>query len=56
MIYRLRKEKTRYGVTRGRCYTGLHLGLRSWYIPHDRKLAGLKINDWHGLTETKVVK
>ena len=51
MIYRQRKEKTRYGVTRGRCYTGLHLGLRSWYIPHDKKLSGLKINDRNGIEE-----
>jgi hypothetical protein len=50
MIYRLRKHKRRYGLTRGRSYTGVHLGLRSWYIPHDKEIT-FAINDWHGLTE-----
>ena len=51
MIYRLRKHKRRYGLTRGRSYTGVHLGLRSWYIPHDKRMSKLTINEWHGLTE-----
>ena len=56
MIDRLRKDKRRWGVTRGRAFTGYHFGKRSWYIAHDKALSGLTINDWHGLTETKVVK
>ena len=56
MIYRLRKYKRRWGMSFGRCYIGYHLGKRSLYIPHDKSLSGLRINEWHGLTETKVVK
>jgi len=51
MIYRLRKHKRRYGMTFGRCYIGYHLGKRSLYIPHDKRMSKITINDWHGLTE-----
>ena len=50
MIYRLRKTKRRYGMSFGRCYVGYHLGKRSLYIPHDKKIT-FALNDWHGLTE-----
>lgn len=52
MIYRLRKHKRRYGLTRGRAFTGYHFGKRSWYIAHNKEIT-FAINDWHGLTEVK---
>ena len=54
MIYRLRKTKRRYGMSFGRCYIGYHLGKRSLYIPHDKKIT-FALNDWHGLTEVENV-
>ena len=51
MIYRLRKKKTRYGISVGRCYTGYHFGKRSWYIAHNKRMAQMTINDWRGLVE-----
>jgi len=55
MIYRLRKHKRRYGLTLGPCFTGYHFGKRSWYIAHNKRMAKLTINDWHGLVEVKNV-
>ncbi len=55
MIYRLRKVKRRWGMSFGRCYVGYHLGKRSLYIPHDKRMSKLTINDWHGLTEVENV-
>ena len=51
MIYRLRKHKRRWGISVGRAFTGYHLGKRSWYIAHNKRMAKLTINDWHGLEE-----
>lgn len=34
-IFRTRKFKKRYGITRHKFSTGFHFGLRSWYIFND---------------------
>ncbi len=51
MIYRLRKFKRRYGVKYGRSYLAVHMGKRSWYVPHHTRGSVFTINDWHGMTE-----
>ena len=51
MIYRLRKFKKRYGIKYGRSYLAVHIGKRSWYVPHHTRGSVFAINDWHGMTE-----
>ena len=51
MIYRLRKFKKRYGIKYGRSYLAVHLGKRSWYVPHHKRGRVFSINVWHDMTE-----
>jgi len=57
-ITRTRKLKTRYGISNGPCFIGLHLGLRSWYIgkPLKKRLSSrLKaIKDAKGLEHVTI--
>ena len=51
MICRLRKFKKRWGIVSGPAYVGIHLGKRSWYVPHHGRGKVFSINEWRGLTE-----
>ena len=49
MIYRLRVNKRRFGLTSGSHYLGVHLGKRSWYFPHTKRLKSMTVEDVAGL-------
>lgn len=53
MIYRLRVSKRRFGLTTGPHYVGVHVGKRSWYLPHGGRLKAMTIEDVAG-ERTKV--
>jgi len=42
-IYRKRTYKTRYEVSNGPCYVGVHVGLRSFYVAKPKS----RVSDTH---------
>ena len=48
MIYRLRVNKRRIGLTSGSHYLGFHLGKRSWYFPQIKRLKAITVRDVAG--------
>ena len=52
-IYRKRVRDSRYGVSVGECYRGVHLGRHSLYIkrPASRTNGLLRLRDYQGRVE-----
>ena len=52
-IYRKRVRDSRYGVSVGECYRGVHLGRHSFYVkrPASRTSGLLRLRDYQGRVE-----
>ena len=52
-IYRKRVRDSRYGISVGECYRGVHLGRHSFYVkrPASRTNGLLRLRDYQGIVE-----
>ena len=59
-IYRKRIKKTRYGLSNGICFVGIHIGKHSWYVgkPNAKRIQQVSlesIKDDRGFTSVTTI-